>query len=103
MFFDVSATIDNRAYYTSHFPSSGGTVFDATRSLVRMPDNVICGLGLSYAHRFGEVTWTTQLNIRNLFDKSDVWVLPNPANDAQLRARLSSQPRLFVWSNTFSF
>ncbi len=72
-----------------------------------MPNNIVFGLGLSYKHELGgafkNITWSTQLNVRNLFDKSDVWIIPNQANAAQLRARLSSQPRQFVWSNTFSF
>ena len=104
IFFDVRATLNNRAYYTSRFPTaSTGNAFQAVRELHRMPNNVVFGLGLSYRRKFGDYAWSTQLNIRNLFDKSDVWIMPNPANAAQLRARLSSQPRLFVWSNTFEF
>lgn len=108
MFFDVRATLRNRAYYTSRFPtSSTGNAFQAVRELFRMPDNVVCGLGLSYRHKLGGpfhgLTWSTQVNVRNLFDKSDVWIMPNPANAAQLRARLSSSPRSVVWTNTIDF
>lgn len=108
VFLDARATVRNRAYYTSRFPTaSGGNAFQATRELFRMPDNVIYGLGVSYRRKLpgalDHITWSTQLNIRNLLDKSDVWVMPNPANAAQLRARLSAQPRQFVWTNTFEF
>jgi len=48
-------------------------------------------------------TGQTQLNIKNLFDKSDVIVMPLNTNSAQLRATLSAQPRQFIWSNSISF
>lgn len=107
VFFDARATIDNRAYYTTIFPEGGGDSFTAVRELVRMPDRLVFDLGVSYRRKLGDessnLEWSTQLNIKNLFDKSDVWILPNPSNASQLRARLSDQPRLFVWSNTLYF
>lgn len=107
LFFDVRSTIRNRAYYTISFPTGSNNTVQGTRSLYRMPDLVVCGLGISYKHslpgRLRHLTWSTQLNIKNLFDKSNAIVMPNPTNAAQLRARLVAQPRLFVWSNNISF
>jgi outer membrane receptor protein involved in Fe transport len=108
VFFDVRATKKNRAYYTIRFPTAAtGNAFQGVRELYRMPDNVVYGLGLSYKRKLpgalGGLTWSTQLNIRNLFDQSDVIVMPSNTNAAQLRARLDNQPRQFVWSNSISF
>ncbi|HWA25014.1 MAG TPA: TonB-dependent receptor plug domain-containing protein [Lacunisphaera sp.] len=107
VFFDVQRTIDNRAYYTITFPAGSTNTLQGVRSLYQMPDLTVCGLGLSYTHplpgRFDRLSWSTRLNIKNLFDQSDVIVMPNVTNSAQLRARLDAQPRLFIWSNTISF
>lgn len=108
VFFDARASLKNRAYYTMRFPTAAtGNSFQGTRELYRMPDNFIFGLGLSYRRKLAGllegVTWSTQLNVRNLFDKSDVVIMPNPANAAQLRARPSADSRQFVWTNTFEF
>jgi outer membrane receptor protein involved in Fe transport len=108
LFLDARSTIRNRAYYTVRFPTSAtGNAFQGVRELYRMPDLVVYGLGVSYRHklpgRLGKYTWQTQLNIRNLLDQSEVIIMPNPTNAAQLRARLDAQPRQFVWSNTISF
>ncbi len=108
VFFDVRTTLRNRAYYTLRFPTaSTGNALQGVRELYRMPDQTVCGLGLSYTHRLPgagrNLVWTTQLNIRNLFDNSEVVIMPNPANAAQLRARLSAPPRQFIWTNTIRF
>jgi hypothetical protein len=105
VFADVQGYMKNRAYYTTT-PGSGGSLLGTkvTRTLYRLPDNVVVNLGLSYkwkiSHRY---TWLTQLNVRNVFDKSDVWVAPSPANSTLFNARLSNQPRTYIWSNTLSF
>lgn len=107
VFFDVQSTVRNRAYYTITFPTGSTNTLQGVRSLYRMPDNVVCGLGLAYKRKLpgalGRLTWSTQLNIRNLFDQSDVVIMPNVTNSAQLRARLDNQPRQFIWSNSISF
>ena len=48
-------------------------------------------------------TWTTQLNVRNVLGHSRVWVVPTSSNGTVLNARLSAQPREFVWTNTLDF
>ena len=108
IFFDARSTIKNRAYYTIRFPTaSTGNAFQGVRELYRMPDNIVYGLGLSYKRKLpgalGGLTWSTQLNIRNLFDRSNVIVMPSNTNAVQLRARLDNQPRQFVWSNSIAF
>lgn len=107
VFFDVQRTIKNRAYYTITFPAGSTNTLQGVRSLYRMPDLTVCGLGLSYTHKLpgklDRYVWTTRLNVKNLFDQSEVIIMPNVTNSAQLRARLDAQPRQLIWSNTISF
>ncbi len=105
IFADLRTYFRNRAYYTSYFPSDQmGTAVEAVRSLYRLPPSTIVGVGLSYRRNLGRRTaWTTQLNIDNLFDDTRVWVMPNSTNGANLNARLSAQPRSFVWTNSISW
>lgn len=107
IFFDARSTIRNRGYYTITFPAGTTNVIQGTRTLYRQPDLTIYGLGLSYnvklPGRLHRLTWETRLNIKNLFDHSDVVIMPNPTNSAQLRAKLDAQPRQLIWSNTIRF
>jgi hypothetical protein len=48
-------------------------------------------------------TFSTQLNVRNALNHYRVWVVPTSANGTVLNARLSANPRVFVWTNTISF
>ena len=95
----------NRAFYTSVFPSATtGTAFQAQRVLYRLPSSTVVDLNLSYSRElWGKYLWTTQLNVNNVFDNSEVTVLPSVANAAVLNARLSELPRQFIWSNSISF
>ena len=94
----------NRAYYTQVFPPGGTSAVQATRQLYRLPSASIIDLNLSYRHKLrGRLEWLTQLNVSNLLDDSEVTILPSPANAAQSRARLSAEPRQFIWTNTFRF
>jgi outer membrane receptor protein involved in Fe transport len=95
----------NRAYYTQVFPTvTTGSAVQAARVLYRLPDATVVDLNLSYRRTLRRgIEWSTQLNVNNVFDQSEVTVLPNAANSAQLRARLSAQPRQLIWTNTFRF
>jgi len=105
VFASVRAFARNRAYYTQVFPTSDtGSAVQARRVLFRLPDATVVDLNLNYTRKlWGRFDWTTQLNINNVFDHSEVTVAPSPTNAAQLRARLSDQPRQFIWTNTFRF
>lgn len=99
----------NRAYYTSYFPTAatGNALQVTSRPLVRMPTSTLITLGLSYHYRLpgrlSRFDLSSQLNIGNLFNHDRVFILPNSANGANLQARLSAQPRTFVWSNSVKF
>jgi len=107
VFFDVNAKLNDRSYYTITFPTGSTNTLQGVRSLYSKPNLVTYGLGIAYKlklpGRLSKLTWSTQLNIKNLFDKSDVLVMPLNTNSSQLRATLSAQPRLIVWSNSISF
>jgi hypothetical protein len=105
VFTSLRAFWNNRAYYTQAFPGgSTGSAVQATRVLYRLPDDVIVDVNVSYRRKLrGGAEWITQLNVNNLFDRSEVTVAPSAANSADLRARLSAPPRQFIWTNTFRF
>jgi outer membrane receptor protein involved in Fe transport len=104
-FASVRAFARNRAYYTQVFPlGTTGSAVQAQRELYRLPDAALFDLNVSYRRRLRNgVEWSTQLNIINIFDRAEVTVMPNPANSALSRARLSALPRQFIWTNTFRF
>jgi outer membrane receptor protein involved in Fe transport len=108
VFVDLRTYYRNRAYYTSYFPgSAAATNLNGARVLYRLPSLTEVGLGLAYRYRFGSgqgrVTWTTRLNVQNVFDNSRVWVVPSRTNGAILNARLSGQPREFIWTNSVAW
>lgn len=104
VFADLRTYCRNRAYYTSYFPTAGtGSAVQAQRVLYRLPTATVLGLGLSYDFNVLGHAWTTRLNFNNLLNHYRVWVAPNPANGANLNARLSTQPRQIIWSNTVTW
>jgi outer membrane receptor protein involved in Fe transport len=108
VFTDVRTYFRNRAYYASYFSAgSAGTAVPAARVLYRLPSAPIFGLGISYRLRLSprtqRLTWTTRLQVENVFDYSRVWVVPGRTNGALLNARLSAQPRTFIWTNTVAW
>jgi outer membrane receptor protein involved in Fe transport len=107
IFFDANAKLKDRSYYTITFPAGSTNTLQGVRSLYSKPDIVIYGLGVAYKlklpGRLNKLTWSTQLNVKNLFDKSDVLIMPLNTNSSQLRATLSADPRQVIWSNSISF
>ncbi len=105
MLCDVQAHAKNRAYYVNYPDANGSTLgIDVDRRLFRLPDAAILNLGLSYRCKLNDALgWTTQLNVRNVLNDHRVWVVPSPGNGAVLNARLSAQPRQWIWTNTFTF
>lgn len=108
VFTDVQTYYKNRAYYVN-YPDATGSLLGTrvTRELYRLPRATVLNVGLSYRRKlpwFGEkYTWTTQLNVRNALNHYKVWVVPTAGNGSVLNARLSAQPRHFIWTNSVSF
>lgn len=109
LFTDVQTYAKNRAYYVNYPDATGSTLGTrVTRELYRLPRSTVFNVGLSYRRRglpwIGErYTWTTQLNVRNVLNHYRVWVVPTSSNGSTLNARLSAQPREFVWTNSLEF
>jgi outer membrane receptor protein involved in Fe transport len=102
---DLQTYYKNRAYYTI-YPGSGSSTSAAkqVRMLYRLPAATQLNLGVSYRRKLmGKYAWSSQLNIRNALNHYRVWVVPTPGNGNTLNARLSANPREFVWSNSIEF
>jgi outer membrane receptor protein involved in Fe transport len=102
--FSVGGTVfyksENRQYIYTVFDNAG----NQTRQMFFTPDSLLFDLVLKYTKRLGKrYTWTSQINIANVFDDYDVEFLPNEINGRLERARYTNEPRTWVWTNTFSF
>jgi hypothetical protein len=102
--FSVGGTIfyksENRQYMYSFTDANG----NQAREMFFTPDTLLFDLVLKYTKRLGKrYTWTSQINIANVFDDYDVQLLPNESNGRLERARYTNEPRTWVWTNTFSF
>ncbi|HVU36117.1 MAG TPA: TonB-dependent receptor plug domain-containing protein [Opitutaceae bacterium] len=71
------------------------------------PNSIMVDPIIGYERRFRRFTWTTQLNITNLFNHYSVLVMPSQSTGyssvANLNAAFFGQPRRFLWTNTISF
>jgi outer membrane receptor protein involved in Fe transport len=108
VFTDVQTYAKNRAYYVNYPDTTGSTLgTKITRELYRLPQATVLNAGLSYQFRMPwlgqRYTWSTQLNVRNLLNHYRVWIVPTSSNGATLNARLSAQPRMFLWTNSVNF
>jgi outer membrane receptor for ferric coprogen and ferric-rhodotorulic acid len=60
---------------------------------------------LGYERKVGRYSWSTQLNIQNMFNRYNVVLLPNYVNGwaGPNNATFDAQPRMYVWSTTLEF
>jgi outer membrane receptor protein involved in Fe transport len=78
----------------------------ADRALYSRPTSALFDLILGYDHKLGRnVTWSTQLNVNNIFNHYDVLVRPNNITGYSgiNTALFTNQPREWTWTNTFKF
>lgn len=85
-------------YVSSYTPTTPRRLFD-------WPDMFRFDGILGYSRKFRRVTWLSQLNIANMFNRYHVVIMPNaitgyPGVDD---ATFDQQPRAYTWTNTFSF
>lgn len=105
--FEIGGTATGNWKYNEfyYYPAGLGASFQ--RSLYTAPTSFTFDLIAGYSHRFRFVTWSTQLNIFNLFNHYDVLILPNQSTGwtvaSGLRANFFGEPRSAVWSNTVKF
>jgi len=86
-------------YYTTTYATGVPRVLFYLPTLVRF-DGII-----GYERKFRRYTWTTQLNVTNLFNRYQVVILPNSLNGyaGVDDAVFDQQPRLYTLSTTVSF
>lgn len=78
----------------------------ASRELYSRPTSALFDLILGYEHKLGRrLTWSTQLNVNNLFNHYEVLVRPNNITGYSgiNTALFTNQPREWTWSNTIKF
>jgi len=75
------------------------------RIMLYLPTEAIFTGLLGYEYKFRRVTFSTQLNINNIFNHYRVIYLPSSFNgwSGPNNATLDQQPRNFIWSSTVSF
>jgi outer membrane receptor protein involved in Fe transport len=78
----------------------------AVRELYSRPTVALLDLILGYEHKLGrKLSWSTQLNVTNLFNHYKVLVRPNNITGYSgiNTALFTNQPREYTWSNTIKF
>ena len=87
-----------------YFPG-GVAIESGKQDLYAYPDQRRFDLITGYSRKFRRVTWSTQLNVSNLFNRYRVIIVPNITGGwlGPLNATLDQQPRSYQWTNTFSF
>jgi hypothetical protein len=60
-----------------------------------------------YSHRFQRFTWSSQVNVSNLFNTYRVVLFPNVNSGytvpSAIRANFYGQPRAYTWTNSIKF
>jgi outer membrane receptor protein involved in Fe transport len=93
--------------YANYYYYPDGFVPNGRRAIFAAPNQILINPLLGYSHRFARVTWSTQLNISNLFNHYRVVILPGVltgwTTETGLKAAFFGQPRTWQWSNTLGF
>lgn len=94
----------NRGFY--YFPEGVRTA-TLKREMFYQPTLAQFNLILGYKIRFRHVTFTTRLNINNIFNQYHITITPSAAtgwtDETALNATFYQQPRTYLWTNTISF
>jgi hypothetical protein len=92
---------ENRGYY--YYPVAATPT--SNRQLYMRGDRVNFNAIAGYTRRFGKYSWSTQVNVSNLFNNYDVKVLPASIGgyNRTANAVFEAQPRSYIWTNTISF
>jgi outer membrane receptor protein involved in Fe transport len=87
-----------------YFPA-GVAIESGKQEVYRYPDQRRFDLIAGYTRKFGRLTFSTQLNVSNLFNRYRVIIVPNITGGwaGPLNATFDQQPRSFQWTNTIAF
>jgi outer membrane receptor protein involved in Fe transport len=103
----VSMSWNQRAYYYYASPVNAANALTLRRTLYHAPDTQQVNGILGYSRKFGRYTWSTQVNVSNLFNHYNVRIIPNGTtgfnNVQNLNATFYQQPRVYQWTNTVRF
>ena len=102
--FGLGGTLGLAWYYRSFYFATK----DRAQHLYSQPImNPQVNLFFSYTHKFRRVTFHTQLNIQNLFNRYVISISPNNgtgyAQMSNVNGVMYGQPRNYVWSTKFDF
>jgi outer membrane receptor protein involved in Fe transport len=97
----VVSTWRNSGYY--YFPEGVGK--PNNRKMFFLPNQTTVSAILGYEHKFQRYSFSTQLNINNLFNRYNVVLLPSYVNgwSGPNNATFDRQPRMYVLSSTVGF
>jgi outer membrane receptor for ferric coprogen and ferric-rhodotorulic acid len=97
--------IDKRTYW---YQEPGGTGGSSIRKLYKEVDiNPQVSPFLGYKRRFGRYSFSTQLNVNNIFNKYKVDLRPSATTgftrEDEIGATFVGEPRQYVWTNRIGF
>ena len=97
----------NWKYVVSYYYSGVAQATPGNLQKFSYPTSAKFDLITGYSHRFRRFTWSSQINVNNLFNTYRVVFFPNInsgySNLAAIRANFYGQPRAYVWTNTLKF
>jgi outer membrane receptor protein involved in Fe transport len=105
--FEAGGTISMEAenYQDYYFPT--GVTNSLARSVFTLPADTQFDLIVGYTRKFRKVTFSSQLNVSNLFNHYDVIIVPSEVTGysvaANMSAKFSQEPRAWLWTNTIGF
>lgn len=103
--FKVGGTVALAWKFRSFYDYPNGQSIGAQRALFSFPDMARFDLITGYTHKFKRLTWTSQLNVANLFNHYHVILTPNAVTGwaGPNNATFDLQPRYYQWTNTLAF
>jgi outer membrane receptor protein involved in Fe transport len=105
----LGGTLSKSWTVTSYRYYEGGVAAGKPRYTFYMPRPVRFDAILGYERKFGRYSFSTQLNIANLFNRYDVVLLPSVttgyggARGTGIGATFNAEPRLYSWSASIGF
>lgn len=106
--FKAGGTVSaNWKYLITYYYSSLANVAPSALTQYYYPTSFHFDLITGYTRKFGRITWSTQLNVNNLFNHYHVVLFPNISSGfttiTNLSANFDAQPRAYTWTNRIAF
>jgi len=106
--FELGGTFSaNARYLVKYYYNGLTTATPGNLQKFYYPSLLKFDLITGYSHRFRRFTWSSQVNVNNLFNHYKVILYPNYSSGfttpSTIAANLYGQPRAYVWTNRISF